>query len=116
MLVRGQTYEEVYGAFRWGIPEFYNIGVDICGKWSHQRDRLALIYEDDKGRTAHYTFWNLKRRTAFLASWSRRRSDTASDLAEVLSGWAASDWRSCITTGLWSIWSGAMRARRCGMP
>ena len=49
MLKPGKTYDEVYNAFHWDIPEFYNIGVDICDKWSHQRYRLALIYEDVKG-------------------------------------------------------------------
>ncbi len=61
MLIRGDTYEDVYNAFRWQIPDRYNIGVDICDKWAHQRYRLALIYEDEKGRVEKYTFWDLKR-------------------------------------------------------
>ena len=47
MLKPGKTYDEVYNSFRWKIPEFYNIGVDICDKWSHQRYRLALVYENE---------------------------------------------------------------------
>ena len=61
MLKHGKTYEEVYNSFQWKIPEFYNIGVDICDKWAHQRYRLALIYEDEKGDVEKYTFWDLKR-------------------------------------------------------
>ena len=61
MLKHGKTYEEVYDSFGWEIPEFYNIGVDICDKWAHQRYRLALIYETEKGQVEHYTFWDLKR-------------------------------------------------------
>ena len=68
MLRPGKTYEEVYGSFRWEIPEFYNIGVDICDKWAHQRYRLALIYENEKGQEEHYTFWDLKRLSNKLAS------------------------------------------------
>jgi len=68
MLRPGKTYEEVYGSFRWEIPEFYNIGVDICDKWAHQRYRLALIYENEKGEEEHYTFWDLKRLSNKLAS------------------------------------------------
>ena len=60
MLKPGKTYEEVCGAFSWNIPEFYNIGVDICDKWAHQRYRLALIYENEKGQLEQYTFWDLK--------------------------------------------------------
>jgi len=61
MLRHGKTYDEVYNSFRWEIPDFYNIGVDICDKWAHQRYRLALIYENEKGQEEQYTFWDLKR-------------------------------------------------------
>ena len=68
MLQPHKTYEEVYGSFNWEIPEFYNIGVDICDKWAHQRYRLALIYEDEKGQLEQYTFWDLKRLSNRLAN------------------------------------------------
>ena len=67
MLKPGQTYDEVYNSFRWEIPEFYNIGVDICDKWARQRYRLALIYLDQKGQVAKYTFWDLKQLSNRLA-------------------------------------------------
>jgi len=56
VLKPGKTYDEVYNSFRWEIPEFYNIGVDICDKWAHQRYRLALIYEDENGQVEKYSF------------------------------------------------------------
>lgn len=60
MLRRGRTYEDVYGSFRWRVPKYYNIGVDVCDKWANQRYRLALIYEGEKGEFKKYTFWELK--------------------------------------------------------
>jgi acyl-coenzyme A synthetase/AMP-(fatty) acid ligase len=60
MLPKKDTYEAVYQGFRWSVPEFYNIGVDVCDKWADKGDRLALIYEDEKGRTRRYTFKDLK--------------------------------------------------------
>jgi len=60
MLKPGKDYREVSDAFRWAVPEYYNIGVDICDKWAHQRYRLALIYEDETGQVKQYTFWELK--------------------------------------------------------
>jgi len=60
MLERRGTYEEVYRSFRWSVPEFYNIGVDICDKWAEERYRLALIYEDEDGKPEKYTFWDIK--------------------------------------------------------
>ena len=58
----------MYNSFRWEIPEFYNIGVDICDKWAHQRYRLALIYEDENGLVEKYSFWDLKRLSNGLAN------------------------------------------------
>ncbi len=68
MLKPGKTYEDVYNSFRWQIPEFYNIGVDICDKWADQGQRLALIYEDENGRVDRYTFRELKNLSNKLAN------------------------------------------------
>jgi len=61
MLKISDSYEKVYSSFSWNIPEYYNIGVDICDKHAHQRYRLALVYENDTGKIEKYTFWDLKR-------------------------------------------------------
>ncbi|UCE56597.1 MAG: acyl-CoA synthetase [Desulfobacterales bacterium] len=68
MLKFGQTYDEVYHGFRWEIPEVYNIGIDICDKWAHLRYRMALVYENEKGRVEKYTFWDLKNLSNKLAN------------------------------------------------
>ena len=34
MLPRASSYEELRSRFRWDIPEFYNIGVDVCDRWA----------------------------------------------------------------------------------
>ncbi len=60
MLQKGKTYDEVYRGFSWIVPEYYNIGIDICDKWADERYRLALIYEDEDGKAEKYTFWDLK--------------------------------------------------------
>jgi acetyl-CoA synthetase len=60
MLIPGKTNEEVYHSFQWQIPEYYNIGVDICDKWADRGNRPALIYEEDNGRVDRYTFRDLK--------------------------------------------------------
>jgi acetyl-CoA synthetase len=68
MLKHGKTYDEVYNSFRWKVPKFFNIGVDICDKWAEERYRLALIYEDEEGKVEKYTFWELQRLTNRLAN------------------------------------------------
>ena len=62
MLKPGKTYEDVVEKFRWDIPEYYNIAVDICDRHAVDRSRRALVYEDDEtGAVTEYTFHQLKR-------------------------------------------------------
>ncbi|MBR9985377.1 MAG: AMP-binding protein [Desulfosarcina sp.] len=68
MLKPAKDYQTRCDTFRWEVPDPYNIGVDICDKRAHQPGRLALIYEDNAGRTRRYTFLDLKRRSNRLAN------------------------------------------------
>ena len=68
MLDRGENYDDVYQSFRWAIPEFYNIGTDICDRWAGERGRLALVYEDEHGEVQNYTFADLKALSDKLAN------------------------------------------------
>jgi len=68
MLKHRKTYAGVYDSFRWKVPKYYNIGVDVCDKWADHRYRLALIYEDEKGQVEKYTFWDLKQLSNRLAN------------------------------------------------
>ena len=45
-MLRGKTYQEVCRNFKWNIPQYYNIGVDVCDKWADDANRIALIYVD----------------------------------------------------------------------
>jgi len=67
-MLTGKTYEEVYNNFEWEIPEYYNIGVDVCDKWAHEKYRLALIYVDPDGGEQKYSFWELKNMSNQLAN------------------------------------------------
>jgi acetyl-CoA synthetase len=68
MLIPSKNYDDVYNTFKWQIPQFYNIGIDICDKWADQGKRPALIYEDEKGRVVRYTFRDLKNLSNKLAN------------------------------------------------
>ncbi len=59
-MLSGSTYDEVCHNFKWEIPNYYNIGVDVCDKWAGNRQRLALIYIDPRGKAQKYTFRSLK--------------------------------------------------------
>jgi len=61
MLTPGKTYHEVCRRFQWQIPEYYNIGVDICDRWADDPARKALVFERDDGTVQTFTFLDLKR-------------------------------------------------------
>ncbi len=84
MLEKKNTYEELYRSFRWRIPDKYNIGVDICDKWANQRYRLALIFENDQGRTEKYTFWDIKNLSNRLANALRAHGIDRGDRIGIL--------------------------------
>ena len=56
-----QDLEQIAAAFRWNLPERYNIGVDVCDKWSHQPARVALIHKPPIGECIEYTFAEIRR-------------------------------------------------------
>ena len=67
-MLAGRTYAEIYDQFSWNIPEHYNIGVDVCDKWAHEKSRLALIYLAPNGKEQRYTYGDLKTRSNQLAN------------------------------------------------
>jgi len=69
MLVRGDTYQGVLDAFRWRIPERFNMGVDVCDKHADRTpEKTALIVEDQDGDLTQYSFLALKRLSNKLAN------------------------------------------------
>src|SRR5215213_5116548 len=52
------SYEEMCAAHRWELPERYNIAHDVCDK--HERDRLAMVWEDWRGEQRRVTFGELQ--------------------------------------------------------
>src|ERR687897_426650 len=52
------TYEEMRARHRWEVPERYNIARDVCDK--HERDRLAMVWEDWQGNERRVSFGELQ--------------------------------------------------------
>jgi acetyl-CoA synthetase len=86
MLKSGKSYREVFESFQWQVPEFYNIGVDICDKWADDPNRLALIYEDDKEGVREYTFAQLRRLSNQLANGLKAHGVRRGDRLGILLG------------------------------
>ncbi|MBA5776112.1 AMP-binding protein [Stappia sp. F7233] len=69
MLRRAETYDALYGGFRWDIPERYNMGVDVCDRWAaREPDRLALTFVEKDGSIRDYSYGDLKRLSNRLAN------------------------------------------------
>jgi acetyl-CoA synthetase len=54
------NYRATVDGFSWNIPEYFNIGHDVCDKWADGSGRLALIYETADATSTRYTFDDLK--------------------------------------------------------
>src|SRR3954463_787024 len=52
------SYDEMRSQHEWHVPERYNIAADVCDK--HDRDRLAMIWEDWRGSERNVTFGELQ--------------------------------------------------------
>jgi acetyl-CoA synthetase len=50
-------YDEMREQHRWEVPERYNIARDVCDK--HDRDRLAMVWEDWQGKERRVSFGEL---------------------------------------------------------
>jgi acetyl-CoA synthetase len=67
MLVRAGTYEDVCQAFRWTVPERFNIAEAACDRHVGAH-REALVCEDADGRVERYSFEALKDLSSRLAN------------------------------------------------
>lgn len=83
-MLRGRTYEELCSNFKWEIPQYYNIGVDVCDKWSVDKTRLALIYIDPNGMEQKYTFRDLRDISNRLANALRANDIQRADRVGIL--------------------------------
>ncbi|MEM1236398.1 MAG: acyl-CoA synthetase [Pseudomonadota bacterium] len=84
------SFQELQSAFRWDIPDRYNIGVDICDKWANaEPNRLALIDVDDSGDAHRVSFGELRDASnrlanALTAAGIGRAGDAIADRVGVL--------------------------------
>src|SRR5438309_149716 len=55
--VRGaKSIAELRAKHKWNVPADYSVVIDCLDRHTELRDKVALLYEDDEGHTARYTF------------------------------------------------------------
>ena len=61
-------YREICAAHRWSVPADFNIARAVCGRHASEPERLALLWEDEAGATARYSFADLQRQANRLSN------------------------------------------------
>jgi acetyl-CoA synthetase len=61
-------YAEICAAHRWRVPEQFNIADACCLRWSFDRARFALYWEDESGACQALTFWDLRQQANRLSN------------------------------------------------
>src|SRR5437870_4750531 len=62
------NYEQEHASFRLAIPEFFNFGFDVVDRWAEDPAKLAMLWVDDAGHSARYTFADIRRESNRFAS------------------------------------------------
>ena len=84
MLPRANSYDDLCTAFRWRLPERYNIGVDVCDKWAKEPERTALIHRAPNGKVRRFSFLDLKRLSNRLANVLQAKGIAAGERVGIL--------------------------------
>ncbi len=67
--IAGASYAEALAAFRWRVPERYNIAVDACDAWAaREPDRPAIVEMTDEGPPRILSYGGLAARSSRLAN------------------------------------------------
>jgi len=62
-------YDETYKNFRIDVPEYFNFGFDVIDAWANKdRNKLAMIWVNQKGEEKKFTFWDLMRLSNQIAN------------------------------------------------
>lgn len=91
MLKREKSFNEIRAQFRWEIPEWYNIGADVCDRWAAAEPDRPAIIDVELGRVDRcYNFAELRSMSNRLANVltahgiGRRRNEMGDRVAVLL--------------------------------
>src|SRR3989442_14092912 len=62
------NYEQEHASFRLAVPELFNFGFDVVDRWAEDPSKLAMLWVDDAGQRARYTFADMRRESNRFAS------------------------------------------------
>jgi acetyl-CoA synthetase len=106
MMPSRPNYDDIYKAFRWNIPERYNIAADVCDRHARDPGKVALIGVGDDGKTWEMTFREVQRKANQLANLLVSLGLVRGDRVMLLLGqnaWTAIGHVACWKAGLISV-------------
>jgi acetyl-CoA synthetase len=77
-------YREICAAYRWHVPEDFNIARAVCGRHVGDPSRLALVWEDESGATASWTYAGLQQQANRLSNALAARGVGRGDKVAIL--------------------------------
>ncbi|MCT4657044.1 MAG: AMP-binding protein [Cohaesibacter sp.] len=85
MLNYNSDYNHLYETFEWGLPEYYNIGVDVCDRWAEKEpDRIALYHRKEDGSVTPITYGQMRDQSNQLANCLKNASIQQGDRVALL--------------------------------
>jgi len=74
------SYDELCDSFEWKFPETFNAAEYLCDRWSDEKERVALIYEDrTAGTKGEVSYRELRQATNRLANYLEDRGVSPGD-------------------------------------
>jgi acyl-coenzyme A synthetase/AMP-(fatty) acid ligase len=67
------SYDEIYRRFRSEVPPTFNFAADVVDAWAKEPEKLALLWCDESGREARYSFARIAELSRRLGSVLRAR-------------------------------------------
>lgn len=61
-------YDDLLESFEWEVPEKINLASYLCDRWAPEKNRVALFTENADGKSATYTYWQLRNHANQLAN------------------------------------------------
>jgi acetyl-CoA synthetase/medium-chain acyl-CoA synthetase len=92
VITPGRRYDDLVARFEWAVPQEFNFGA-LVDAWATDRSRIALYWEDERGRRARHTFWDVakdsNRMMNALAGLGVRRGDAVIVMLPRVPEWQA---------------------------
>ncbi len=86
MLNAAPDYRTAVDAFRWDVPETFNIAAAVCDRWADGSGRLALIEQRAAAGVTHHSFDDLSKNSSRLANLLHAEGVRAGDRVAILLG------------------------------